>query len=527
MSEPAAKRPMIDLDEFERRLRRPTPAAVQPHDDPLAELARLVGGVQEDPFKNVFEQDRHLPRAPRMASAQGGAARVVQAAPRVQEAAPRTHDAAPRVQPAPRVQEDFGAADYAAHDQHLHGTIHPQDYAEQEYADPNYGGYGHEDPALMAAQAGYRSAPAEDQDYAWSEVEAPVAAAPVRSPMADAPRSRRPLYVMFAIIAAGIAGIGVSFAYKAKSGPHELAMIKAMSGPTKVQPDSPGGADVANQDASILDKTPQPTPVALVDHQERPVDLAHQQPAPRTIMADAAGSMGAASVPVPPPPAGGQGAGAQQNIQSYGIGALIEPKKVKTIAVSVGADGRVLPNDTPPQMPLNAPGTPSAQAQHPASPAATGAATPKPATPKSTARVVTTPKPQTIEQAADDNGEAPAAAAPAPTSAKPAPAKPMKVAEAETTDSIPDAEDTHGSGGGSFAIQLAAPATEQEAHDMTNKLASKFGSALGGHHLTYHRAKVNDKTVFRIRAAGLSPSEAAAICGKVKAAGGDCYPTKN
>src|SRR5437870_2565800 len=49
MSEPIVKRrPMIDLEEFERRLRKPL-AANQGDDDPLAELARFVG-EQEDPY---------------------------------------------------------------------------------------------------------------------------------------------------------------------------------------------------------------------------------------------------------------------------------------------------------------------------------------------------------------------------------------------------------------------------------------------------------------------------------------------
>ncbi|MGH8513486.1 MAG: hypothetical protein ACREV8_06025, partial [Gammaproteobacteria bacterium] len=59
MSEPVVKRrPMIDLEEFERRLRKPLPAS-QGDDDPLAELARFVGGredpVTEDPYRTVFE----------------------------------------------------------------------------------------------------------------------------------------------------------------------------------------------------------------------------------------------------------------------------------------------------------------------------------------------------------------------------------------------------------------------------------------------------------------------------------------
>src|ERR1700737_603682 len=59
MSEPIVKRrPMIDLEEFERRLRKPL-AANQGDDDPLAELARFVGEQEdphkEDPYKTMFE----------------------------------------------------------------------------------------------------------------------------------------------------------------------------------------------------------------------------------------------------------------------------------------------------------------------------------------------------------------------------------------------------------------------------------------------------------------------------------------
>lgn len=54
MSEQIVKRrPMVDMEEFERRLRKPL-AADQQESDLLAELARFVGG-QEDPYKSVFE----------------------------------------------------------------------------------------------------------------------------------------------------------------------------------------------------------------------------------------------------------------------------------------------------------------------------------------------------------------------------------------------------------------------------------------------------------------------------------------
>ncbi len=237
----------------------------------------------------------------------------------------------------------------------MHGTIHPETYGAQAET------YAAEDPSMTAAET-YHQAQAEVQDYAWPDEETVVPAAAARR--LEVPRSRRPLFVMAAIIAVGIAGIGASFAYKSsKTGPHEIATIKAMSGPTKIQPESPGAADVAKQDAAILDKSQQQTPVGLVDHKERPVDLALQRDAGGAAspirMAEAVPPGGAAAVPVPTPPAGPQSASGQQELQSYGIGALIEPKRVKT--VSVRSDGTLLPNDTPPPMP---PSTASSPAFH-------------------------------------------------------------------------------------------------------------------------------------------------------------------
>ena len=54
MHEPVSKRhPMIDMEEFERRLRRRS-SGNQTDDDPLAELARLTSG-QPDSFQRVAE----------------------------------------------------------------------------------------------------------------------------------------------------------------------------------------------------------------------------------------------------------------------------------------------------------------------------------------------------------------------------------------------------------------------------------------------------------------------------------------
>src|ERR1700758_4213603 len=64
MSEPILKRrPMIDLEEFERRLRKPLSLSQQ-ENDPLAELARFGGGQEDpyrdDPYKDMFEAQTRL-----------------------------------------------------------------------------------------------------------------------------------------------------------------------------------------------------------------------------------------------------------------------------------------------------------------------------------------------------------------------------------------------------------------------------------------------------------------------------------
>jgi len=503
MSEPAVKRPMVDLDEFERRLHRPQSAAAHQKDDPLAELARLVGS-HEDPFKAVFEQQPGQRRAP--------------APLHYPEAGPRE----------PHFEQDFGADnyrqnDFASGEPQLHGTIHPAAYEP-------------EPPVLRRAAAPAAAAPAhamspqelqQAEEEAWYGVEAPAPAAYNQAARSsDMPRSRRPLFVTAAIVAVGVMGIGASFAYKSsRSDPTQLATIKAASGPVKVQPDQPGGVDVPHQDVSILDKSQQPVPTGVASHEEQPVDLAHQAvatiPPSANLSPNSTASSGAASVPVPPPPpANGQ---TRSTYQSYGIGALIEPKKVKT--VSVRSDGTLLPNDKPPQM------QDSAAAAPPPRVVAQNTDTSKQTTPKSTARVISMTKPaapQSIEQLADGGSPTPPEDVPAVAKPKPAaPAKPVKVASLDNAQNLHESPAATTGGTGAFAVQFAAPGSETEAHDLTSKLSAKYGAQLSGHRLTYHRVKVNDKDVYRVRTGGLSQSEAAALCEKVKSGGGSCFVAKD
>ncbi len=241
-----------------------------------------------------------------------------------------------------------------------------------------------------------------------------------------------------------------------------------------------------------MNSAPQPTPVALVNNAEQPVDLAQAaEKASRALGSSSArphsddGALsGAASVPVPPPPEQSP----QRAQAPLSIAALIEPKKVKTI--SVRPDNTVIPNDKPPN---------AAQAAM-QSGARPGADPSKASTPKTTARVTTTPKP--APAAGSKSGQVSQAA----NSAR---AKPVQVAEA-TPGAAPGK-----TGGGAFSVQLAAPESEQEARTIQLRLMKKLGGQLSGFHPAIHKASVGAKTVYRVRVPNLSHDEATSLCQKI------------
>src|SRR5580704_3692469 len=351
MSEPIVKRrPMIDLEEFERRLRKPL-AANQGDDDPLAELARFVGEQEdpykhEDPYKTVFEP---LSRRP---------AETLRRGPDHGEGEERgAHE--------PLIGGDFAAIEAGLLGAARHESGENLSLSEELDGCEEAEGAEHwryEDTGEGSREAG---------------------------PPFEEIRSRRPLYVMAAMIVAGIAGIGASFVFKdAVSHQDEIATIRAADGPAKMHPETAPGTEIPDHDASVLGGSPQQPPVAVVNNVEQPADLSAQANAPEAQAnpprAIAGLATGAASVPVPAPPAQAQ---PQSSAEPQSIADLIEPKKVKT--VSVRPDGTVLPNDPPPQVTAAAVPVPAARP--------TAASLAKAATPKPAARVATTPRPAAVD----------------------------------------------------------------------------------------------------------------------------------
>jgi SPOR domain len=447
---------MIDLEEFERRLRKPLSLSQQ-ENDPLAELARFGGGQEDpdrdDPYKDMFEAQTRLANG----------------------AMHDRRDARSEVKGP--VQEPLIRGDFASIEAGLLGSeeaMSPSahivlDHSEEMEEDGHLAFMG------AAGDAGEASAPYEEI------------------------RSRRPLYVMAAMIIAGIIGIFASFAFKgAVSSPDEVATIKADDGPVKVQPETAAAGETPAQDAAVLSGQPQQPPVATVSNIEQPSDLSAQvdvSGAPRDTAAAAGGA--AASVPVPAPPAQAQNGSPGQ---PQTIAELIEPKKVKTYTVR--PDGTLVPSDGPPQAAARAPTPRDARSTQP--PAA------KAASPKTAARAGATPKPA----GAGANGNSQTAQ----TSVLPKAKHPETAARGQAGAGSP----------GAFAVQVAAPGSEQEARALQVRLMQKFAAELEGFQPSIRKAEVGGREVYRVRFTGAASREQAqALCQKVHSEGGGCFVAKN
>ncbi len=506
MNEPAMRpRQAIDLDEFERRLR--TVAPVQKPEDPLAELARLVG--QDDPFRMPFSeasrtrqerrQEPRLELPPEHRREERPAATRQEPVLRQSPIAPPPEPASwetPHLRPGTAAFADLRRSVAAE-------TAAPPSDLDEPWGSSDFTASRREAvtesivPPQSAAIDG-----AEDDPWLTDDVVLPP------PPPAAAPKaSRRGLYAGAGIGAVALLTLGILYAFKGNilTASGEPPTIRAMNGPSKVPPPDAGAPEVADADTTVLDHNATPDKrqsTRMVTHEEQPVDLSHAQ-------------------------------GAGDDTKS---GPVMEPKRVKTMVVR--ADGTIVGNEP---APAAAPAAPAALAAAPAPPAAAAAgpltifpplspsnepAEPAPqvkaATPKATARVATTPKAGTAAIAT----AAPAAPAAVTKPRPPRPAAAAKPALEAATDAAPDPTPTGATGGG-FAVQLAAPASEQEAHDVAARLQKKFAAQLDGMKPSIKQADAGGRQVYRVRVGNLSREDAAALCDKLKAGGGACFIAKN
>ncbi len=393
----AKRRPMIDLDEYERHLYRSC-STEQKDDDPLAELLRIIGDKDEShetdfdpktPLSARARQDAGEPGELNQPDAQallisGDFAAIEAALLGVKQPHAAILRDAERLTveyKGPNAQAPLISGDFAAIEAGLLGVKQPHAaiLRDAERSTVEYKGPNAQAPLISgdfaAIEAGLLGAPRERAMAAVSEANMSNATssgdigsqrflpqdnqpASRHARVADGQnRSRRPLYVMVAIVIVGMAGIAASFGLKSRaSGPLEIASVRADNGPDNQQTEATSGANVPAQDAAILSKPPEPSPMALVNGTERTVDL--PQAKEKTLSAEPHAQLdnGPAAVPAAP-------AQAPTPAEPLSTAAPVESDTVKTDLVR--PDGTQLPNDTPPQAningaPLRAPQSPAA-----------------------------------------------------------------------------------------------------------------------------------------------------------------------
>jgi hypothetical protein len=269
------RRPMVDLDEFERRLGRPC-STDQRDGDPLTELRRIIDDKNE-PHKTVFE-----PKAQLSAMAR-----------------PDTGETDECKQPDAQVH--LVGDVFAPIEAGLLGSKQPQVaiLPDAERSTVEYKRSNARVPLLSgdfaAIEAGLLGALREQTTTTVSEANITDAFPSVdlgserRLDRHDQPASRHPgvagvhiksrrrpyvPYVLGTILIVGLAGAAVSFGLNNRlSGQPDIASIKADDGPDNQQTEAMSSADVPTPDAGNLSKPPEPSPMALDNGIKQTVDL--------------------------------------------------------------------------------------------------------------------------------------------------------------------------------------------------------------------------------------------------------------
>jgi hypothetical protein len=350
-----------------------------------------------------------------------------------------------------------------------------------------------------------------------------VAPRPGAPQAAETPRPRNWGLKVGGLLAAAAVMAGAVVVFKVGGHSHSGAppLILASTAPTKVAPPSDDTVRTDNESGSLLTHDTaqaKATPPKLVDTPEAPVDLSarptNSQAAPNPSDASPVAPANDTQIVATTTPA----ASPMSPVGS-------DPNRVKTI--SVRPDGTLISSSYQSSDAASAPAAPApaptvaadkpsvADADAEASSPAVALPT-KLSPPKSGARVVG----KTDTTAPADAGAGPVTPKPKKPKLKPTP---VAEADAAKTD---DAQAPAVASGG-YAVQLAAPRSEDEAKGQIRSLQSKYADALSGASLGVRKADRKGETIYRVRAGGLSKADAVAMCSKIKSAGGDCFVAKN
>ncbi|MET0746244.1 MAG: SPOR domain-containing protein [Microvirga sp.] len=499
MSESVKPRIAVDLSEIERQLapaRAASSAGPSTRNDPLAELARIVG--QEDPFQSMLGQGQR-----------GRYPQAVQYPHAVQDHGIRDHgvddhgaddhgvrdlddlyrSAGLPAQGAPAPALRAGAAPQAR-GYALDGYGAAEDVHEPAaYADPAHAAYdeqGHYDEGYYPAGEDHGQAYAEERDMRSLEPR----------------RSRKGLLVGCAVAALVVIGGGAWYA----AGPSAMLaggpppVIKASVEPTKVHPENPGGVEIPNQNKQIYERAKQSTETKVVNREEQPIDV--KEAARIAAAGTVTGTTGATGA------TGATGGPAT----SLNLG---EPKKVRT--VSIRPDGTVVtPDSAPAALPPPPPARQAAMMPPPPMTMPTGA---QPA-PPTIQTAASTPRPAGTTSSTPAS---PAAQKPVASAATPASATPQRVASLQPVAPAESASEAPLSG---YSVQLGVRGSEGDAQKAFTQMQSKYAD-LQGQPALIRKAEVNGATVYRVRVGPMSKDDASTLCSRLQGGGAQCFVSKN
>jgi sporulation related protein len=527
----------------------------RPHsDDPLAELARLIG--QSEPPGDYDREARNGPSLDVPAEGVDWAAEdryADQSEPAEGAYDARGDDRYPPAQQADIVPTFRAGVSYDSEaEPQLDGQFSPparsfngaRDYGLPErprFRDEQepVGSLGRQLPGFAPRSRDERDYddPAqqgvEDQDYALEDYEEE----------APAGRRRSGFVVIAAVLGLAVLGTAGAFAYRAMFGSSMLPslppIIKADDGPNKIVPTKPKSNASDQADANS------PSGEKLVSREEQPVDVpAPANQTPRAV----------STIPIFPDPNSGQ-AGVPSSAQGAGLasGAPSAPAPTAPVQANVipaAPAASIWPPASSVQPAAPAPaadaasaspaafstaprkvhtviirsdqvGPATADASSSAAPAEPTAPAPAPvrvAPPRAAAQPATRPMSAPRPEA---NG--PLSIVPDQDSAAPAPrvrtalARPTEPNASERTEAPPSA-------GGGYSVQVTSQRSEAGAQAEFRALRAKFPTQLGSREPIIRRADLGAKGVYYRALVGpfASMDQAAGVCTSLKAAGGTC-----
>jgi hypothetical protein len=485
-------RPLPADDDYDRGDDQRAPA-----NDPLAELARLIG--QTDPFAmgranhpvvrggardqhDHDQDDQYDDREPADDGVAAGPPPWMRAA---------RHEPAPQDYPSSVHPLQRYAAQHAAPQQDYHPAPAYADEADHEpdparyddalYGQPDSGTESQHDPAYPDDPYGY-------QDGYGEAAEPPV-------------RKRGGMATVVVVLALAVLGTGGAFAYRTYVGSPrsgETPIIKADPNPIKVMPTAADGSGkVPDRLAAAGDGTEK-----IVPREEAPVDINAKGGGPRVVFPPlnqntnppSASSVAPGSAP---PPGSGNG-----TLPSN------EPRKIKTFSVAGDtANGIAAPATAAPPAP--------------AKPAPAARVAPAPST--------ATPAPRAAAPPSSANASANAPLSLSPQAAQTAPAPEPRTRVATVAPATQAAPAPAGGGGGGYLVQISSQRNEADAQASFKAMQGKFPAVLGSRAPLIKRADLGEKGIYFRAMVGPfgSADEASQFCGSLKTAGGQCVIQRN